>query len=58
MKNLESLDLSETAITDAALETLSNLTSLKQLTLTQTGISEEEMNRLRNALPHCAIRTD
>ena len=36
----QSLNLSETAITDAAIDTLSKMTSLEQLTLSQTGISE------------------
>ncbi|NQT37245.1 MAG: hypothetical protein HQ581_07135, partial [Planctomycetes bacterium] len=56
MTNLEILNLNETGITDAAVDTLSTLTSLGQLHLSQTGITEAGMERLRAALPNCAIR--
>ncbi len=39
MSNLQSLNLSTTALTDEAIETLCQLKALKQLTLTQTEIS-------------------
>jgi hypothetical protein len=58
MTHLESLTLSQTAITDAAVDALSQLASLKQLTITQTRVSDKGAQRLRKALPRCAVRTN
>jgi Leucine-rich repeat (LRR) protein len=58
MTHLESLNLSQTAITDAAVDAIARLTSLKKLTLTQTHVGDKGAQRLRKALPRCAVRTN
>ena len=58
MPNLERLDLSITSVTDGIVQTLCQLNRLKQLTITETGISEDGMNRIREALPDCALRSE
>jgi hypothetical protein len=58
MTNLENLNLSETALTDACVEGLAKLNSLKQLVLTQTGVTAEGAKRVVEALPDCTIQVD
>ena len=58
MAHLESLNLSQTAVTDAAVDALAKLASLKQLTISQTHLSDQGAERLRKALPRCAVRTN
>ena len=55
LTGLQHLDLSITSVSD--LSPLSNLTGLQSLDLTGTEISEHEAKKLRDALPHCDIRT-
>ena len=50
---LESLDLRRTSISE--LTPLSNLTKLRSLVLTGTEISQNEIGKLRDALPRCRI---
>ena len=49
------LDLEGASISD--LSPLSNLTNLQSLDLTGVDISENEVRKLRDALPHCDIQT-
>ena len=55
LTGLQHLDLEETPVSD--LTPLSNLTKLQSLDLTGTGITENEVSKLRDALPHCRILT-
>ncbi len=54
LPGLKQLDLSATRITDAALEHLMGLISLQQLKLPDR-ITDEGVNKLRQALPSCKI---
>jgi hypothetical protein len=53
---LLALDLSGAALTDKALPDLKQLTSLRELNLTDTGLSQEAIHELRAALPDCSIQ--
>lgn len=54
--NLEWLHLGGTALTDAGLGELAKLKSLKDVTVTKTEASLEEIQRLRQVLPDCTVR--
>ena len=53
-KMLSELDLTGTQVTD--LKPLKNLTNLKLLMLDSNQVSEEAIETLQQALPHCEIR--
>ena len=55
LTGLQHIDLEGALVSD--LTPLSNLTKLQSLDLTGTGITENEVSKLRDALPHCHIRT-
>ena len=55
LTGLQYLDLEETPVSD--LTPLSNLTKLQSLDLTGTEITENEVSKLRDALPRCHILT-
>jgi internalin A len=55
---LEELNVKQTAITDASVDTIAKLTSLKRLVVTQTRITTDGAQRLHKALPGCEIRVD
>ena len=55
MKKLEFLHLGRTAVTDASLATLEQLTTLKTLHISRTKITEEGAEKLKKALPNCEI---
>jgi len=53
LKNLEWLDLRDTQVND--LSPLADLKSLELLRLENTQVSDEQVQELRQALPHCLI---
>jgi hypothetical protein len=55
MKNLNTVDLSETAITDAGLEKLSGLPSLRSLYLTGSRVTEAAVEAFRRDHPECRV---
>ena len=55
LKNLESLDLHDTQVTDAGLEKLNRLTNLTTLNLMDTNTTPAGRGLLRKALPNCQI---
>lgn len=54
--NLEWIHLGGTGITDACLDDLAQLKSLKELIVTKTEITEQGVAKLRAALPECTVR--
>ena len=54
-RNLKSLNLDSLRVSDADVPLLSDMTSLKQLTLTNTHVSNDGIEELRRQLPHCQI---
>ena len=52
LAGLQSLDLSETQVTDAGLLHLEALRNLQDLTLQQTAVTETGVDRLKAALRH------
>ena len=56
-KELRSLYLSRTNITDEGLKEIAKLTELSSLYLSYTNITAEELEELRKALPNCNIIT-
>ncbi len=60
LTRLKELDLSGTQITDAGLIHLKELTNLKSLGLGlgRTQVTDEGMEKLRQALPHCRIERE
>lgn len=55
MTSIEKLDLTDTQVSDAALNDLITLTGLKQLVLSGTQVTDSGIGRLRQALPECEI---
>jgi hypothetical protein len=56
-KNLESLKFGEVVVSyDGGLKHLATLKSLKKLDLDKVGASEEDINKLKAALPGCEIK--
>lgn len=55
LKDLEELDLHDTAITDRGLRLLTKLTSLKTLDLRGTKVTEQGVAALATSLPGCQI---
>jgi hypothetical protein len=55
LTNLELMDLGDTHISDLA--PLANLTNLKVLYLIDTQVSDEDIAKLKEALPECSIMT-
>jgi hypothetical protein len=55
LAKLETLYLGDTAVTDAGLEHLKELTQLQTLGLDHTQVTDEGEERLRQALPTCSI---
>ena len=55
LTQLQSLDLSETQVTGAGLKDLAHLTQLHELDLTDTQATDEQVNKLKAALPMCKI---
>lgn len=53
---LESLTLRKTSITDEGLKSLATITTLKNLTITDTGVTAEAVAELQAALPNLRIR--
>lgn len=49
------LNLDDTKITDEALEKLVDLKKLRWLGLVRTGVTPEGADKLRKALPNCAV---
>ena len=58
LPRLQDLRLDGATITDAGVETLCAMTSLKSLNLYHTLVSEKGYQRLRQALPGCQIVYD
>ena len=56
LRNLTSLNLGGTPVTDKGLEHLSELTNLKFLELRGTKVTDEGTKRLQGALPKCNIK--
>ena len=56
LSRLKKLWLSQTGVDDAAIVHLSKLTSLRELFVDGTAITSAGMEKLRAALPECAIR--
>lgn len=56
LKTLETLDLSNNKISDVS--ALSSLTNLKQLWLGGNGLSSDQINALKDALPDCYISVE
>ena len=52
---INGLDLGDTDITDEGLAHLKGLTNLKSLNLRGTDVSDEAVDKLREALPNCRI---
>ena len=55
LKNLTSLELGYTKVTDAGLKELAALKSLTSLHLFVTQVTDAGVNELRKALPKCEI---
>ena len=55
LKHLECLSLTDTAIGDAAIDHLLEIRKLRSLSLSNTGITLAGAERLRRALPACAV---
>ena len=53
--NLKTLDLRGTHVTDDGLDNLAAIDSLEFVTLQQSGVSPEGVERLRKALPKAEI---
>jgi hypothetical protein len=47
--------LNDTQVTDAGLECLKGLTELEWLNLKNTQVTNDGVNKLQRALPHCKI---
>jgi len=58
LPNLRQLKLENTRITDDSVANLGSLSNLKELYIESTNISEEGSQRLKVALPGCAIHWD
>jgi hypothetical protein len=56
LENLESLDLEHIPVTDIA--PLHRLTNLRNLNLVCTGVTEVQVEALRQALPNCVVQFD
>ena len=56
LPQLESLNLMNTKVTDAALVHLKGLTKLRYLNLFGTKVSDSGMMEIRSALPKCDVR--
>jgi hypothetical protein len=54
-KNLHTLDLSSTAVTDAGLRELKDCKELQTLYLRETKVTEGGVKELKAALPRCEI---
>ena len=54
---LQSLDLGKTAVTDASVDHLLKMKNLKLLGVEKTNISPQGLQRLREGLPRCEVRT-
>ena len=55
LASLRFLQLTDTEVTDAALEHLERLTNLNHLDLTNTRVTPEGVTELQKALPECEI---
>jgi hypothetical protein len=55
MQSLETLDLSDTAVTDALLDQLQGMKQLQRLFLAGAKVTPERVGALRKALPGCRI---
>lgn len=55
MTRLHKLDLFQTPLTDAGLESLKCLKNLRELDLNRTSVTAEGVRSLRQALPNCKI---
>jgi hypothetical protein len=55
LKNLKELDLGATAVSDTGLVHLGGLTSLTNLSLRGTNVSNKGIEELQKALPKCKI---
>ena len=58
LEELEVLELQGTRITDAGLQHLAGVPSLKKLLLGRTKVSAQGVAELRRALPNCEISAD
>ena len=56
LEGLVRLELRQTRITDAATQTLARLKTLKVLDLSQTGVTDDGLKKLRAALPGCDVQ--
>ena len=56
MKQLEFLHLGSTAVSDAGLPDLEGLTSLKDLKVTRTAVTEKGVAELKKKLPNTEIQ--
>ena len=56
LRNVQSLGLSGTKVTDAGLKHLQGLKKLKELLLFGTDVTDEGIKKLHRALPKCEIR--
>ena len=50
------LFLNNTKVTDAGLEHLKGMTNLRKLTLVDTQVTDEGVDKLQQALPDCKIK--
>jgi internalin A len=55
MKNIETLDLSDTSVTDALLDQLQGMKQLKSLFLAGAKVTAESVERFRKARPGCRV---
>ena len=55
LRQLQSLSLADTQVTDAGLEHLKGLKELRSLDLTTTHVTDQGVKRLQQALPNCKI---
>ena len=55
LKQLKTLNLAGTQVTDAGVEQLRGLTKLRLLNLRDTKVTDEGVEKLQQALPKCKI---
>lgn len=55
MTNIEEIDLTDTRVTDGAINILATLSGLKKVVLKGTNVSNSGIARLQQALPDCTI---
>lgn len=56
LRHLQRIGLSRTAVTDDAIESLSQIESLRLINLQNTNVSEAAIEQLKKSLPKCEIK--